>query len=86
VTAAGFNRRIRKTISAVVWQGDRAQSPSLDLIIASLLNVGLVYLRAWAMYRRGWLPAGLSASRQRLVCCPHDRRMGGYCRSWFPAC
>lgn len=32
MTAAGFNRRIRKTVRTVVWEGDRAQSRSLDLI------------------------------------------------------
>src|SRR5512141_2236822 len=32
VTAAGFNRRIRKTVRTVVWEGDGAQSPSLDPI------------------------------------------------------
>lgn len=35
MTAAGFNRRIRKTVRTVVWEGDRAQSRSLDLIIRS---------------------------------------------------
>ena len=30
--AAGFNRRIRKTARTVVWEGDRAQSRSLDPI------------------------------------------------------
>lgn len=35
MTAAGFNRRIRKTVRTVVWEGDRAQSRSLDLIIAT---------------------------------------------------
>ena len=30
--AAGFNRRIRKTVRTVVWEGDRAKSRSLDLI------------------------------------------------------
>jgi hypothetical protein len=30
--AAGFNRRIRKTVRTVVWEGDGAQSPSLDPI------------------------------------------------------
>jgi len=30
--AAGFNRRMRKTARPVVWEGDGAQSPSLDLI------------------------------------------------------
>lgn len=34
MTAAGFNRRIRKTVRTVVWEGDRAQSRSLDLIFA----------------------------------------------------
>jgi hypothetical protein len=32
VTAAGFNRRIRKTVRTVLWEGDGAQSPSLDPI------------------------------------------------------
>src|SRR5665647_1521200 len=32
VTAAGFNRRIRKTVRTVVWEGGGAQSPSLDPI------------------------------------------------------
>lgn len=35
MTAAGFNRRIRKTVRTVVWEGDRAQSRSLDLIFLS---------------------------------------------------
>jgi hypothetical protein len=30
--AAGFNRRMRKTARPVVWEGDGAQSPSLDPI------------------------------------------------------
>jgi hypothetical protein len=30
--AAEFNRRMRKTARPVVWEGDRAQSRSLDLI------------------------------------------------------
>jgi hypothetical protein len=30
--AARFNRRMRKTACPVVWEGDGAQSPSLDLI------------------------------------------------------
>ena len=29
---AGFNRRMRKTARPVVWEGDGAQSPSLDPI------------------------------------------------------
>ena len=32
LTAAGFNRRMRKTVRPVVWEGDGAQSPSLDPI------------------------------------------------------
>jgi len=32
VNAAGFNRRMRKTACPVVWEGDGAQSPSLDPI------------------------------------------------------
>jgi len=34
VNAAGFNRRMRKTACPVVWEGDGAQSPSLDPIQA----------------------------------------------------
>ena len=30
--AAAFNRRMRKTARPVVWEGDGAQSPSLDPI------------------------------------------------------
>lgn len=33
VIAAGFNRRIRKTVRTVLWEGDGAQSPSLDPIL-----------------------------------------------------
>jgi len=36
VNAAGFNRRIRKTVRTVVWEGDGAQSPSLDLILVTI--------------------------------------------------
>ena len=32
VKAAAFNRRMRKTARPVVWEGDGAQSPSLDPI------------------------------------------------------
>ena len=32
IEAAGFNRRMRKTARPVVWEGDGAQSPSLDPI------------------------------------------------------
>jgi hypothetical protein len=31
--AAGFNRRMRKTARPVVWEGARAQSPSLHPIV-----------------------------------------------------
>ena len=31
--AAGFNRRMRKTARPVVWEGDGAESPSLDPIV-----------------------------------------------------
>ena len=31
--AAGFNRRIRKTVCPVVWEGAGAQSPALDPIV-----------------------------------------------------
>jgi hypothetical protein len=37
VTAAGFNRRMRKTACPVVWEGDQAQSRSLDPIQAGLV-------------------------------------------------
>src|SRR5579875_1383204 len=33
VNAAEFNRRMRKTARPVVWEGDGAQSPSLDPIL-----------------------------------------------------
>jgi hypothetical protein len=33
--AAGFNRRMRKTARPVVWEGDGAQSPSLDPIVTA---------------------------------------------------
>src|SRR5437588_5000773 len=32
VSTAAFNRRMRKTARPVVWEGDGAQSPSLDPI------------------------------------------------------
>jgi hypothetical protein len=41
---AGFNRRMRKTARPVVWEGDGAQSPSLDLITG---ESGLAHLLFW---------------------------------------
>jgi len=38
--AAAFNRRIRKTVRTVVWEGDGAQSPSLDPIKHGGSNAG----------------------------------------------
>ena len=35
---ACFNRRMRKTARPVVWEGDEAQSSSLDLIIVALIT------------------------------------------------
>ena len=37
MNAAGSNRRIRKTVCPVVWEGDWAQSQSLDPIICASL-------------------------------------------------
>ena len=40
MTTAGFNRRIRKTLRTVVWEGDRAQSRSLDPIRENPQSLG----------------------------------------------
>src|SRR5712664_134050 len=55
--AAGFNRRMRKTARPVVWEGDRAQSRSLDLIsrvpwaVAAALAVVATLALGWVAWR-----------------------------------
>lgn len=42
MNAAEFNRRMRKTARPVVWEGDRAQSLSLDPIFLHYLSLGSI--------------------------------------------
>ena len=60
VMAAGFNRRIRKTVRTVVWEGDRAQSRSLDLIRVCL-RLGVHKLRLGLGICAVWLGSGIWA-------------------------